>query len=98
MLETSLSNPLCTSGRNCDPTNSDNETDDDLPSIEELWDRIPRKGISIGGYQNPKDTFQDEDFVLDTRGSRLNPVHSKLDDSVGDGQGTRGMCDSSPLL
>ncbi len=96
MLETSLSNPLCTSGRNCDPTNCDDETDDDLPSIEELWD--PRKGISIGGYRNPEDTFQDEDSVLDTRGSRPNPVQSKLDDSVGDGQGTRGMRDSFPLL
>ena len=96
MLETSLSNPLCTSGRNCDPTNCDDETDDDLPSIEELWD--PRMGISIGGYRNPEDTFQDEDPILDTSGSYLNPAHSKLDDSVGNGQGTRGMCDNSPLL
>jgi hypothetical protein len=44
MLETSLSDPLCITGRNSDPTNCDDETDDDLPSIEELWDQISRKG------------------------------------------------------
>jgi len=99
MLETSLSNPLCTSGRNSYPTNCDDETDDDLPSIEELWDRISRKGISIGGYQNPEDTLQDlEDPVLDTSRSRLNPIRSKLDNGAGDDQGTRGMRDGSPSL
>lgn len=79
--------------------NSDDETDDDLPSIEELWDRISRKGISIGGYRNPKDTLQDlEDPVLDTSGSRLNLIQSKLDNGTGDSQGTRGMLNGSPLL
>jgi hypothetical protein len=29
---------LCITGRNSDPTNCDNETDDDLPLIKELWD------------------------------------------------------------
>jgi hypothetical protein len=99
MLEASLSNPLCTLGRNSDLTNCDDETDDDLPSIEELWDRISRKGISIRGYRNPEDTLQDlEDPILDTSRSRLNLIHSKFDDSVGDDQGTRGMRDGSPSL
>jgi hypothetical protein len=53
-------------GRNSDPTNCEDETDDDLPSIEELWDKISRKGISTGGYWNPEDALQDlEDPVLD---------------------------------
>lgn len=86
-------------GRNGEPTTRDDETDDDLPSIEELWDQISRKGISTGGYRNPEDTLQDlQDPVLDTSGSGLNPIQSKLDNGTGDGQGTQGMYDGSLSL
>jgi hypothetical protein len=44
-------------GRNSDSTNCDDEIDNDLPLIKELWDQISRKGISIGGYRNPEDTI-----------------------------------------
>lgn len=87
-------------GRNNDPTSYDDKTDDeiddgtddDLPSIKELWDQISYKRISTGGYQNPDNTLQDlEDPVLDTSRSRLNPIQSKLDNTTSDSQGTRGM-------
>jgi hypothetical protein len=90
---------VCIAGRNGDPINRDAETDDDLPSIKERWDQISSKGISTGGYWNPEDTLQDlEDPVLDTSGSRLNSIHSKLDHGVGDGKGTRGIRDGPPSL
>jgi hypothetical protein len=87
-------------GRNSDPTSCDDEiddeiddgTDDDLPLIKELWDQISYKRILTGGYQNPNNPLQDlEDPILDTSRSRLNPIQSKLDNSTGDSQGTRGM-------
>jgi hypothetical protein len=78
-------------GLNSDPTSCDDETDDDC-------DQISRK-ISIGRYWNPEDALQDlGDPILDTSGSRLNLIQSKLDGGIGDSQGTRGMRDGSPLL
>jgi hypothetical protein len=80
---------VCIAGRNNDPTDRDDETDD-LPLIEELRDQI---------YWNPEDTLQYlEEPALDTTGSRLSPIQSKLDDGAGDSQGTRGMRDGSPPL
>jgi hypothetical protein len=81
-------------GRNNDPTNRDDETDDDFPSIEGLLSQISREGISTGGCQNPEDTLQHlEEPALDTSGSRLSPTQSRLDDGIGGSQGTRGMRD-----
>jgi hypothetical protein len=84
-------------GRNSDSTNCSDETDNELPLIEGLWDQILRKGISID--RNSKDTLQElKDSVLETSGSRLDLRHSKLDNGKGDSLGTRGMRDSSPSL
>ena len=80
-------------GRNNDSTNRDIEVDDDLPSIEEILGPISHQGISTGGHQNTKAALQDLDKpALDTSGSRIGPKPSRSDNSVGNSQGTRGMC------
>lgn len=76
-------------GRNNDPTNRDDETDDNFPSIEELLSQISHKGISTAGCQNPEDTLQHlKEPALDTSGSRPSPTQSRLDNGVGGSQGT----------
>jgi hypothetical protein len=83
---------VCIAGRNNDLANRDDEVDDDLPSIDELLAKISSKGISTGGYQNSEDTLQHlEGPALNTGGSHLGPKQSRLDDGVGNSQGTRGM-------
>ncbi len=86
-------------GRNNDSTNRDDEADDDLPSIEEILGLISHQGISTGGDRNAEAALQDLDKpALDTSGSCTCPKQSRLDNGVGDSQGTRGMCDGSPSL
>jgi hypothetical protein len=86
-------------GRNNDSTNRDDEADDDLPSIEEILGLISHQGISTGGDWNAEAALQDLDKpALDTSGSRIGPKQSRLDNGVGDSQGTRGMRDGSPSL
>jgi hypothetical protein len=86
-------------GRNNDSTNCDDEADDDLPSIEEILGLISHQGISTGGDRNAEAALQDLDKpALDTSGSRIGPKQSRLDNGVGDSQGTRGMRDGSPSL
>lgn len=70
MLQVEIS--ACAAENEARPDNSDDETDDDFPSIEELLSQISREGISTGGYQNPKDTLQHlEEAALNISGSRL---------------------------
>jgi len=85
-----LANLSCAfTGRHNDPANGDDEADHDSPSIDELL-AFSSKGISTG-YQNSADTPQHlEEPPLNTSGSRLDPK-PRLDDSVGNSQGTRGM-------
>jgi hypothetical protein len=84
-------------GRNNDSTNRDDEAggdeaDDGLPPIEEILDQISRRGISTGGDRNAKATLQNFDKpALSTSGSRIGPKQSRLDNGVGDSQGTQGM-------
>jgi hypothetical protein len=86
-------------GRSNDSTNHDDDADNYLPSIEELLGPISRQGISTGGDWNAEAALQDLDKpALDTSGSHLSPKQSRLDNGVGDSQGTQGMRDGSPLL
>jgi hypothetical protein len=86
-------------GCNKDSTNCDDEADDDLPLIVEILGLISHQGISTGGDQNAEAALQDLDKpALDTSGSRIGPKQSRLDNGVGDSQGTRGMRDGSPSL
>ncbi len=88
-----------TTGHNNDSTNCDNEADDDLPSIEEILGLIFHQGISTRGDQNAEAAWQDLNKpALDTSGSRIGPKQSRLDNGVGDSQGTQGMRDGSPSL
>jgi hypothetical protein len=86
-------------GRNNNYTNHDDEVDDDLPSIEDILGLTSHQGISTGGYGNAEAALQDLDKpALDTSGSCISPKQSKLDNGIGDSQGTRGMRDDSPSL
>ena len=81
---------MCISGR--DNTNRDNQADNDLPSIAELWGQISRQGISMGGYRDSEDTLQHlEQPAPDISGSRLSPTQSALDNGVDESQATQGM-------
>ncbi len=83
-------------GRNNDFTNHDDEADNDLPSLEEILGLISHQGISTGGDRNAKATLQDLDKpALDTSGSRISPKQPRLDNGVGDSQGTQGMRNGS---
>jgi hypothetical protein len=86
-------------GRNNDSTDCDDEADDDLPSIEEILGPISRPGISRGGDWSAEAALQDIDKpAFDTSGSRIGPKQSRLDNGLGDSQGTRGMRDGSLSL
>jgi hypothetical protein len=83
-------------GRNNDSTNYDDESDDGLPTIEEILGQISRRGILTGGDQNAKAALQDLDKpALDISGNRIGPKQSRLDNGVGDSQGTQGRRISS---
>ena len=86
-------------GCNNDFTNCDDEADDDLPLLEEILDPISRQGILTGGDRNAEAALQDLDkLALDTSGSRIGPKQSRLDNGVGDSQGTQGMRSGSLSL
>ena len=96
----SLSNLLWkVAGRNNDFINRNDKADDGLPLIEETLGQISHRGISTGRDWNAKASLQDLDkLALDTSRSCIGPEQSRLDNSAGDSQGTRGMCGGSPSL
>ncbi|TVY93988.1 hypothetical protein LAWI1_G003141 [Lachnellula willkommii] len=75
----------------------DDKTDDDLPLLEEFWGQTSREGISTGRDKHSKDTLQYLGApALDTS-SYLESKQSRLDDDIGNSQGTRGMRPDSLL-
>ena len=86
-------------GCNNDSTNRDDKADNNLLSIEEILGLISHQGISTGRDRNAEAALQDLDKpALDTSGSRISPKQSRLDNGVGDSQGTQGMQGSSLSL
>jgi hypothetical protein len=83
-------------GRNNDSANCDDEADDVLPSIEEILGLNSQRAISTGGDRNVEAALQDIDkLALDTSGNRIGPKQPRLDNGIGDSQGTRGLRDVS---
>jgi hypothetical protein len=86
-------------GCNNNSTNHDNKADNNLPSIEEILGLISHQRISTGGDQNAEAALQDLDKpALDTSGSCISPKQPRLDNGVGDSQGTQGIHNGSLSL